>query len=120
MALLDDQNDDEGLAKIVEDELLREPDADEPDVPRDPLWLRSVKFAAIVVFAAVVIGGIFAFSVYFVQFTGHTSLEREQAQRVADKDSQEQLFGRFLIGACVGGGCALIYVVRCLIKGVDP
>ena len=120
MALLDDQDDDEGLAKTVEDELLREPDADDPDVPRDPVWLRFAKFGAIVVAGAVVIGVIFALGDYFVHHTGHAWSEREHTQRVVDNDSDEYFYGRFLIGACLGGGCALIYVARCLIKGVDP
>lgn len=120
MPLLDGDDDGEDLAKIVEDELLRDPDADDPDKPRDPIWLRLAKFAAIVVASAVVIGVIFALGDYLVQHTGHTFRDRELARNVVDHDSEQYFYGRFLIGACVGAGCSLIYVARCLIKGVDP
>lgn len=117
---LDDDNDGESLDKIIEDELLREPDPDDDGAPRDSCLLRLAKFAAIIIGPALLIGALFAIGDYFTSVTSNSNRERSIAERNIAHDSGKDLKNRFIIGAIIGGALGSIYVCRCLIKRVDP
>jgi hypothetical protein len=109
--------------KSLADELISEAFRDVPpeeDGPRDPGWLRWAKFLALIAGAALVVGACFACADYVAQYTNKTWSGRVRAENIVKRDSLEKLQWRFAIGACVGGGLGLAYVVRCLVRRVDP
>ena len=95
-------------------------------MPRDPIWLRWAKFLSIIVVAGVLLGAIFAFSIYVAAvvdvvsaFTSrHNSLHRVATE--VSRDNPHVFLLRFIVGTCIGSVLGLIYVIRCLIKRVDP
>ena len=117
---LDDDNDGESIEKIIEDELLREPESDDGEAQRDSLGLRLAKFAAIIIGPALVIGALFAIGDYFDIFSAKTNRQRERADRVVAHDTSEGMKSRFVMGAIIGGVLGSVYVCRCIIKRVDP
>ena len=96
----------------------------EDSVPRDPIWLRCAKFLSIIVVAGVLLGALFAFSIYVDAivgvFTSRTNNSLNRSATEVSHDNPHVFFLRFIVGACIGGAMGLIYVIRCLIKRVDP
>lgn len=92
------------------------PDQDEP---RDPAWVRWAKFFSIIVVAAVVMGGCFALADYIMQYSSNRH-DRLLAERGTQRDTWDGMRHRFWIGTCVGGGFGFAYVLRCLLKDLDP
>ncbi len=88
--------------------------------PRDSSLVRWGKFLSVIVVLALLVGTVFALEVYFVQFHGDSWFHRSEAQRMVREDDWDFFRWRFLLGTLVGGGIGGIYVVRCLIRKVDP
>ncbi len=120
-------NDDEdntwanaAFAAIKEAVLNADTKAD-PETPRDVWWLRWLKFVSLIFTLAVIVG---------LGFFGEGYLEEyHQAQRSYDavvanaytgQDTIKEMKFRFWLGAGIGGGLGVIYVVRCFIRKVDP
>ena len=91
----------------------------QPEEPRDPAWLRWLKFASIIVIPAVFLGLAFCGVAYFKEYNRARYHMAEAAQQTED-----QVTGRlrttFFLGAVIGGGLGLGYVIRCIIRKVDP
>lgn len=93
--------------------------------PRDPIWLRWAKFLSIIVVTGLVVGALFVFSIYIGALVDafpsgrhyHHSVIASEALR---RDNAYAIRVRFIVGACIGGALGLIYMIRCLIKRVDP
>ena|ERR1035438_7468502 len=91
-------------------------------LPRDSAGVRWAKFLSIIVVFAVVIGGLFAISIYVVALLDLVTprswhpLQSDYSVR----DTMPAFWHRFVFGACVGGGLGFVYVIRCLIKKIDP
>jgi hypothetical protein len=94
------------------EEAFTDPPVD-PDGRRDPGWLRWVKFGSIILFPAIVLGLGFLFGPYFTKYNTRTHYEES-------RDTVRGMRFRFFVGASVGGGIGLIYVVRCLVRRTDP
>jgi hypothetical protein len=94
--------------------------SEDTNAPRDPFLLRWAKFSSIIVVLAVVLGGGFALGDYVTQSQGESSAQRARARRWVEHDTWKAFRGRFIIGACVGGGIGVVYTIRCLVKKVDP
>jgi hypothetical protein len=116
-------NDDEyrslrEISKDLADDALNYNPVAEPGEPRDPAWLRWTKFACLILFGAALVGFV-AFCEYYLEQYGLA--RRQMGQAAAD---QHDPFGpmkiRIVIGAVTGGGLAMVYVVRCIIRKVDP
>jgi hypothetical protein len=91
----------------------RHPQRAAADEPRDPWWLRCLKFGCVVVVPAIVLGIGFLFGYYFVAGRrGGVYLTRD--------DTEAFMKFRFWLGAFIGGSIGLIYVVRCIVRKVDP
>jgi hypothetical protein len=82
--------------------------------------LRWLKFLALIVFPAIVLGVGFLFEDYVEQYNADTSYHRSVASKQVERDTTDAMKFRFFIGACVGGGLGAIYVTRCLIRKTDP
>jgi hypothetical protein len=119
-----DQRDDyyspatEGLSDFATDALSFTPSSPSPK-SRDPAWLRWLKYLSLIILPAVVFGLAFLFEDYFLESNGQTYRQRQHASRVYP-DSVSSMKLRFIIGAGIGGGLGLIYVVRCIRRKVDP
>jgi hypothetical protein len=95
----------------------------DPGLPRGVRW---AKFLSIIVVAGVLLGTLFAFSIYVAAvvdvvsaFTSrHHSLHGVATE--VSRDNPHAFLLRFIVGACIGSALGLIYVIRCLIKRVDP
>jgi hypothetical protein len=109
----------DGVADVIEDALSFVPKP-EPGEPRDPTWLRWVKFSAVIIVPAVLLGLGLLFVDYVTQFSGNSYYERQRAERRVEHDSVQAMKWRFVIGSCIGGGLGLVYVVRCIVRKVDP
>jgi hypothetical protein len=100
--------------------------AEQPDeeVVRDSTWLRYAKFLSIIVVAALIVGAMFAFSVYVAAIADSMNTRHHYtpsfAEKQAAKDTAHAFWFRSKIGAFIGGGIGLIYVIRCLIRKEDP
>jgi hypothetical protein len=114
----DDDPVTDGLFEVAK-EALKEPETDE-DEPRDPPWLRWVKFASLVLGLAILFGSGFLLADYVQQYTAHDYVARTGAERRVARDSIGSMKARFFIGAGIGGGLGMIYVVRCIVRKVDP
>ena len=88
--------------------------------PRDPAWLRWLKYLSLIVLPAAVFGLGFLFEDYFLESNGQTYRLRQRAASRIQHDSVSSMKLRFIIGASLGGGLGLIYVVRCVRRRVDP
>ncbi len=109
----------EGLSDFAKDALSYQP-APDSDEPRDAPWLRWLKFASLIIVPAVVFGLGFLFSDYVLHYNGETYYQRQRAERRVKHDTVRSMKWRFVIGSFVGGGFGLIYVVRCMVRKVDP
>ena len=116
----DDYDPDKDLLSDVIDEALHHTPANDPAEPRDPAWLRWSKFGAVIFIAAVVFGLIFAFEDYFEEFNSRNDYQRTRAEKRVEHDSIGQMKFRTCLGAGLGAAIGGIYVVRCLIRKVDP
>jgi len=88
--------------------------------PRDPTWLRWLKYVSIVALPALIFGLGFLFEDYFLKSGGKTYYQRQLAERNVQRDSVSSMKLRFIVGAGLGGSLGLIYVIRCLRRRVDP
>jgi hypothetical protein len=88
--------------------------------PKDAVWLHWLKFISLVVFPALIFGLGFLLEDYFLESNRQTYSQRQLAQRRIRHDSVDSMKLRFVIGAGLGGGLGLIYVVRCISRKVDP
>jgi hypothetical protein len=105
---------------IVETALDSDPAAD-ADAPRDPGWLRWLKFLALIIGPAIVLGVGFVFEDYIEKDRpGSFSYHHSIASSNVEHDTTDAMKFRFFVGACVGGGLGAIYVVRCLVRKTDP
>src|SRR5215472_16425765 len=121
MALLDDNDGPrENLLADIVDEALKAPSKNDPDEPRPPTWLKWMEFAAIIIGPAIVFGLAFAFGDYIAQFSTHDYYHQHLAEKSVQHDTMTAFKWRFIIGAGVGAALGSIYVVRCIIRKVDP
>jgi len=117
-------NEEENLATVVESAIIEtaldsDPAAD-ADSPRDASWLRWLKFLALIIGPAIVLGIGFLFENYIEQNRSDISYRRSRAIQSVENDTTDAMKFRFCVGAAVGGGLGAIYVVRCLIRKTDP
>ena len=102
------EDDDENSSLVgavfssIEDAALNA-DSDDPVGTKDAWWLRWLKYASIVLVPAIVLGGI----LFFIGLNARI-------------DTGDSMKFRFWLGAGIGGGLGVIYVVRCIIRKVDP
>jgi hypothetical protein len=123
---LDDNDEDEGvfgfligaIKEVVVDAATFKPEID-PDEPRDPAWLRWLKFLAIILIPAVFVGLVFFGVGFLIEY--HTA---KYGPSTAVNSTGDEVTTRlkhfFECGAAFGGLCGLFYVIRCLIRKVDP
>ena len=122
---MDERDDDkdpvsEGLSDFANEASNYVPEVD-PGEPRDPVWLRWSKFAALIIFPAMVFGLGFMFVDYVAQYRGGINdYPRIHAEKRVKHDTVWSMKVRFEVGAAIGGGLGLIYVVRCIVRKVDP
>ncbi len=90
------------FASILDAALSSDPPA-EADAPRDAWWLRWLKYVAIILVPALALGG----AIFFIGMSPRY-------------DTNVTMKFRFWLGAGIGGGLGLLYVVRCIIRKVDP
>ena len=117
----EDDQDNNPVSEILsslEEAALDSDPASDPSSARDVWWLRWLKYLSIIAVPAIVLGLGFLFEDYIEQSRGETSYQRHQAQRRVEHDSIDSMKFRFWIGASVGGGLGMIYVVRCIVRGV--
>lgn len=107
------------LTSMVETTLETEP-ASRSNSPKDTFGMRVVKYASIIVVPAVVLGIGFLFYAYIDQYRSETAAQRSRATRKVAHDSVGAMKFRFWMGASIGGGLGMIYVVRCIVRKVDP
>jgi hypothetical protein len=121
MPLLNDNDDprENLLADIVE-EALKPPAQNDPDEPRPPAWLKWMEFSALVIGPAVVFGLAFAFGDYITQFSTHDHYHQALAEKGVQHDTMTAFKWRFIIGAGIGAALGAVYVVRCIVRKVDP
>jgi hypothetical protein len=93
---------------------------DERDAPRDLFWVRWVKFASLILVLALLFGLGFLLADYVQQYGSHDYVQRTRAERRVEGDSIWSMKFRFVVGACIGGGLGAIYVIRCIVRKVDP
>lgn len=87
---------------------------------KDSPWLTWLKFLSLILFPALVFGVGFLLEDYFLESGGKTHSQRQLAERNVQRDSVSSMKLRFLIGAGLGGSLGVIYVVRCMLRKVDP
>lgn len=123
---LDDDNEDEGvfgflfgaIKDLVVDAATYKPEID-PDEPRDPGWLRWLKFLTIILIPAFFVG-LICFGVGFL-IEYHMAKHFPAAAIDAPADQVTKTLKHFFeCGAAFGGLFGLLYVIRCLIRKVDP
>jgi len=95
------------------------PHRPDQDGPRDPAWLRWAKFFSIIVVGAVVVGVLFALADYIMQCSSDW-YQRSRAEKNIQLTTWEDMRARFFIGSFLGGGFGVAYVIRCLLKNLDP
>ena len=88
--------------------------------PRDPSWLRWLKYLSIIVVPAMILGVGFLFVDYIEQYNADSGYKRARAEQRVQHDTTSSMKFRFWMGAGVGGGLGMIYVVRCIVRKVDP
>jgi hypothetical protein len=86
----------------------------------DAAWLRWLKYLSLITFPALIFGLGFLLEDYFLESNAQTYRHRQYAASRVQHDSVASMKLRFLIGAGLGGGLGLIYVVRCMLRKVDP
>ena|SRR5579863_10055221 len=90
----------------------------DPDSPPDAWWLRWLKFLAIIAVPALILGLALMFTDMAHQYQSTHFTQNQLAQSGTDWLRAEKF--KFLEGAAVGGGLGMIYVVRCIMRKVDP
>jgi hypothetical protein len=103
----------------IRETLDSDPSADS-ESPRDVWWLRWLKYLSIIAVPAIVLGVGFLFADYMEQYSADSGYKRDRAERRVEQDTTGSMKFRFWMGAGVGGGLGMIYVVRCIIRKVDP
>lgn len=103
----------------VAEELVRRPDADDPEGPRDSIGMRWMKFATIIIFLAAVFGFGFLCVDYLIQYR-MAKHDIGQSAQATEQTVKQGMRNVFLMGAGVGGALGLTYVVRCIVRKVDP
>lgn len=88
----------------------------EPE-PRDPVWLRWLKFASIVFILAVGCGLLVFGADYFAQYK---KMDVARAAQETGMGLTYRYRNDFFSGAGIGGAMGLVYVIRCIIRKVDP
>jgi hypothetical protein len=88
--------------------------------PKDAAWLRWLKYLSLIIFPALIFGLGFLFEDYFLESNGQTYRQRQRAASGVQHESVRSMKLRFIIGAGLGGGLGLVYVVRCIRRKVDP
>jgi hypothetical protein len=116
----DNDNTVSAMLSSVEEAALDSDPTSDSALPKDVWWLRWLKYVSIVAFPAIILGLGFLFEGYIEQDSAGTSHRRELAQRSVERDSINSMKFRFWLGACVGGGLGMIYVVRCIVRKADP
>jgi hypothetical protein len=91
----------------------------EPEEPRDPAWLRWLKFASIVLIPAVGCGLVLFGVDYFAQYQ-RMRIDSTHALQDTGMRMTNEFRNYFIAGACIGGGAGLFYVIRCIVRKVDP
>jgi hypothetical protein len=122
MPLLDDNNEESPrqlLADIVE-EALKPPAPNDPDEPRPPTWLKWTEFVALVIGPSIFLGLAYAFGSYLSQFSTQNNYQQHLAEQRVQHDTMAAFKWRFIIGAGFGAALGAIYVVRCIVRKVDP
>lgn len=112
--------DNDGILATIVEEALKDPPKPDPDEPRDPAWLRWILSGVLIVGPAIVFGLAFAFRDYVTQFTSTHLYELEQAKHSVQSDSVGAMKWRFVFGAAIGAALGTIYVVRRIVRKVDP
>jgi hypothetical protein len=79
-----------------------------------------LKFASCILIPAAVVGLGFAFEDYIEQYSARNDYQRTRAERRVENDSVGEMKTRTVIGAGLGAALGSIYVIRCLIRKVDP
>ena len=121
MALLDDNDDSRGsLLEDIVEEAIKPPPPNDPDEPRPPTWLKWMEFGALIIGPALFFGLAFAFWDYIAQFSGHHLYQQQLAEQRVALDTMAAFKWRFIFGAGVGAALGGVYVVRCIIRKVDP
>lgn len=92
----------------------------EPGEERDPGWLRWAKFISIIVLPAVLLGFVAFCEYYLEQYQSAKADLNGAALDRAEGDLWQPMKVRIAIGGVIGGGLGMIYVVRCLVRKVDP
>jgi len=97
----------------IESAALDSDPAADADELRDAWWLRWLKFIAVIIVPAVILGLGFLFGYYFLAGRIGSSYQMQH-------DTIGLMKFRFWLGASIGGGLGMIYVVRCIIRRADP
>lgn len=110
---------DGGILEEIVEEALKPPPQPDPDEPRDPAWLQWLERGALIVGPAIVFGLAFAFRDFLSQISSH-HYQIEQAQQSMQNDTVAAMKWRFVIGAAFGAVLGAVYVVRRIVRNVDP
>ena|ERR1041384_1694786 len=116
----EDDNPVEAAFSAIEDAALKSDPAAHWDAPRDVWWWRRLKFASVILLPALILGLGFLFEDYIEEYRADSSYDRDAARREVQHDTVGSMKFRFWVGASVGGGLGTIYVVRCILRRVDP
>ena len=108
------------VESAIEDAALDSEPSANSDSPRDAWWFRLLKFVAVILVPAIILGLGFLFEDYIEQYRAESSTNRFVAQQNVKHDTIDSMKFRFWLGACVGGGLGAIYVGRCIIRKTDP
>jgi hypothetical protein len=103
------------ISDVIGDALNFSPE-NEPGEPRDPAWLRWAKFAALMIVPAMIFSVAFGLGIYFLQSRYSPSVQNQ----IMMDDSMRAMRFRFVLGAVLGAALGGIYVVRCIVRKVDP
>lgn len=102
-------------------EALKDPDDDEG--PRDSIIGRWAKFVVIMVALGLVVGGLAAAWTYNFPSSSNFRHRRPDMTPMTDQqwndlkhDVRRNAIVGFVLGAAIGGS----YVIKCLVRGVDP
>jgi hypothetical protein len=116
----DDNNPVSEIFSAIEEEILNSTPTSDPDAAEDSWWLRGLKFVSIIVVPAIILGAGFLFENYIEQSNADTSYRRHVTERQVEHDTINGMKFRFWMGASIGGGLGLIYVVRCIVRRAEP
>ena len=86
---------------------------------REPRWLRWLKLVSLIVVPAVVLGVLFLFGPYFLEEWANGRYGGRGSAFLAI-DTKWFMATRFWLGVVLGVGLGGGYVLRCIVRGVDP